>query len=265
MRTRRPRLGHWLLTTFNLLVFAFLLAPVVVVVASAFGRSYYLTFPPYGFTLQAFKNALADTDYRDAFSMSIEVGIGAALLATVIGGLAAISLARGRLPGKNLMTSLFMSPLVVPTLVLAVAMLTLASDLGIGPTGYRLIVSHVIITVPYVLRVVLPAMERMDPALVEAAKDLGASPWRAFWRVTFPLVRSSWIVGAVFAFMISFDELVMSLFLAPPASPTLPVKLYSALEFGLDPKVAAISAMLIVVTGVVTVVGQLIADLRKVA
>jgi putative spermidine/putrescine transport system permease protein len=155
-----------------------------------------------------------------------------------------------------LLTALFLSPLMLPTLALAVGILLVSSQFGIQATTGRLIAAHLVVTVPYVLRTVIPVLQRMDRALEEAAQDLGATPVQAFLLVTLPVVRSGVIAGALFAFMISFDELVLALFLANPRTPTLPIKIYSAVQLGLDPTVAAIATLLIALSSVIVLVGQ---------
>jgi putative spermidine/putrescine transport system permease protein len=170
---------------------------------------------------------------------------------------------RFQFPGRSLLTALFLSPLMLPTLVLAVALLLLSSELHLEATTGRLIAAHLIVTVPYVLRTSMPVLQRVDRALEEAARDLGATPISSFFLVTLPLVRSGVLAGALFAFMISFDELVLALFLASPRSPTLPIKIYSAVQLGLDPTVAAIATLLILLSVVVVLVGQAVVGVRR--
>ncbi|HEX8969862.1 MAG TPA: ABC transporter permease subunit, partial [Chloroflexota bacterium] len=161
------------------------------------------------------------------------------------------------------LTALFLSPLMLPTLVLAVAILLLSSQLHLEASTGRLIAAHLIVTVPYVLRTSMPVLQRADRALEEAAQDLGATPISAFFLVTLPVVRSGVLAGALFAFMISFDELVLALFLASPRSPTLPIKIYSAVQLGLDPTVAAIATLLIGLSVAGLLIGQAVVGVRR--
>jgi len=251
------------LATFNVLVYVFLLAPIVVIVASSFGSTGFLTFPPQGLSLRWYASALGNPQYWSAFQTSVGIALSVAVLAALIGGSAAIALVRFRFPGRGLLTALFLSPLMLPTLVLAVAILLLSSQFRVQASTERLIAAHLVVTVPYVLRTNMPVLQRMDRALEEAAQDLGASALQAFFLVTLPLVRAGVIAGALFAFMISFDELVLALFLANPRTPTLPIKIYSAVQLGLDPTVAAIATLLIALSVVVVLIGQAALGVRR--
>ncbi|HEX9013644.1 MAG TPA: ABC transporter permease, partial [Anaerolineaceae bacterium] len=194
------------LVTFNVLVYVFLLAPIVVIVVSSFGSTGFLAFPPQGLSFRWYASALGNQQYWSAFQTSIGIALTVGVLATIIGGMASVALVRFRFPGRGLLTALFLSPLMLPTLVLAVAILLLSSQLHLEASTGRLIAAHLIVTVPYVLRTSMPVLQRADRALEEAAQDLGATPISAFFLVTLPVVRSGVLAGALFAFMISFDE-----------------------------------------------------------
>ena len=211
----------------NLLVYLFLLAPIIVIVASSFGPTGYLAFPPQGFSLRWYAQALGGGDYLGPFQTSLTIALSVSILATIVGTLAAIGLVRFRFPGRELLAALFLSPLMLPTLVLAVALLLLASKLGIPATSERLIAAHLVITVPYVLRTSIPVLERFDRTLEEAAQDLGAGPLATFFLVT------------------------------------LPIKIYSAVQLGLDPTVAAVATLLIGLTTAILLLGQVAFGVRR--
>jgi putative spermidine/putrescine transport system permease protein len=185
------------------------------------------------------------------------------LLATTIGVAAALALVRRRLPGAALLEAMFLSPLMLPSLVLAVALTMFFSRLGVPGGMPRLVAAHVVICTPYVLRVTLPVLRRFDRALEEAALNLGATPFTAFRRVTLPVVRPGIVAGAVLAFITSFDEVVLALFLADPRRPTLPVTIYSSVQLGFEPSVAAVSALLVLLAALFMALYQLALGHRR--
>lgn len=247
------------------LAYLFLLAPIIVIAVASFGSTEFLSFPPQGFSLQWYREALERPDFRQGFRVSLIVAVATAVLSTVIGSLAALALVRYRFWGRDLLSALFLSPLILPTLVLALALLLFFSSTGIEPSLVRLIAAHLVICVPYVLRTLIPVLQRFDRTVEEAAKNLGAGPLTTFFLVTLPLIRPGLITGAFFAFIISFDEVVLALFLAPPRQPTLPLQIYSAVQFDLDPAVAAISSLLIVLTLVLVIISETLLNVRRLA
>ena len=251
------------LVVFNVAVYVFLLAPIIVIVVSSIGSTGFLRFPPEGFTFRWYGQALFDPKYAQSLYVSVWVGAVTALMATLVGGSAAVALTRGRLSGKSAVSSLLMSPLVLPTLVLGVAMLLLVSKLRINGTIWPLVAAHLVITIPYVLRTLVPILEHLDPALEEASADLGASRMSTFWHVTVPQVRTGVAAGALLAFVISFDEVVLALFLTPPGTQTLPMTIYSVVQFALDPTVAAVASLLLVFTAIVMVTASKLIGLKR--
>jgi putative spermidine/putrescine transport system permease protein len=168
------------------------------------------------------------------------------MLASLLLGLpAAYALARCDFPGRRLVETALMMPLVLPALVLSIALTLLFSRIGFTAGTARLVVAHLVICTPYVVRVALPVLHRLDPALEEAAHNLGASPLAGFLLVTLPAIRPGAIAAATLAFIVSFDEIDLAIFLADPRAPTLPVVIYSAIQLGIDPGVAAVSALLV--------------------
>lgn len=251
------------LTAFNVLVYAFLLAPLAVVAVSSFGATSYLRFPPQGLTFRWFIEALDSPVYWATFRVSVWVATVSGIAATLIGIAAAYALGRYRPAGRNALSAFFLSPLIMPSLVLGVALLVFSSTVWAPPGIWRLVVGHVVITIPYVVRTTLPVIEQLDPALEEAATDLGAKPWTAVRTVNLPLLLPAIVVSAGLAFLISFDELVLALFLAPPSAPTLPLQIYSNVQFGLDPTVGAVSVLLLVLTGALMLTGQAVMAARR--
>lgn len=237
-----------LLVGLSVLAFCYLLLPILVIVISPLGNTGYLTFPPQGLTLKWYQAALGDMRYVASFLTSLKVATITAIIATFIGILAAHGLTRYDFRGRSFIEALFLSPLILPTLVLAVGLSIFFSRTGLLTGTARLVASHVIVCTPYVIRVSLPVFQRFDRTLEEAAQNLGATPLQSFLLVLLPVVRPAIIAGSVMAFITSFDEVVLALFLAEPASPTLPVTIYSAVQLGFDPSVAAVSGLLVLLT-----------------
>lgn len=241
----------------NLVIFLYLLGPILIIVGSAFGTTSYLVFPPHGFTLRWFQAALADPRYVDAFGTSLVVAGATTALAVGIGLPAAYALARCHFPGRRLVEAVILMPLVLPALVLSIALTLLFSSIGLTAATGRLVVAHLVICTPYVIRVTIPVLRRLDVALEEAAQNLGASPLATFFLVTLPAIRPGAIAAATLAFIVSFDEIDLAIFLANPRAPTLPVTIYSAIQLGVDPTVTAVSALLVIVAIAAMAVYQL--------
>ncbi|MGO4173554.1 ABC transporter permease [Bosea sp. TAF32] len=232
----------------TVLAFGYLLLPILVVVAAPLGDTGYLAFPPQGLTLKWYGAALHDTRYLTALMVSLRIAVVSAIIACTLGVSAAYALTRFDFPGRRLLEAVFLSPLILPTLVLAVGLTLFFTRTGLLVGSWKLVAGHVIVCTPYVLRVSLPVLRRFDRSLEEAARNLGASPVVAFFLVVLPVVRPGIVAGTVLAFITSFDEVVLALFLAEPGAPTLPVTIYSAVQLGFEPSVAAVSGLLVLAT-----------------
>lgn len=237
----------------NLCIVFYLLAPVIVVVATAFTTTGYPVFPPRGFTLRWFADVLSSREYLEAMQVSALLGAASTAIAATLGTFAALGLVRGRFAGRDLVSALFLSPIFFPAIVLGLALLIFYTRIGLAGTLGGMIAAHAVLTTPFVIRMVTASLAEFDPAVEEAARNLGASPVRTFFQVTLPLIRPGVVAGAVFAFILSFDELVVSLFLAGPGLQTLPIRIFTSLEYSSRPSVSAISTMLILVWLVVGV------------
>ena len=229
----------------NLLILLYLLLPIIVVVGSALGTTGYLAFPPHGLTLHWFGAALRDPRYVDAFLTSLGVAASSTVLSLLLGVPAAYALARYDFAGKRILETALMLPLILPALVLSIALTLVFSRIGFTAGTPRLIIAHLVLCTPYVVRVALPVLQRLDVVLEEAAQNLGASPLTGLLLVTLPAIRPGAIAAAVLAFIVSFDELDLAIFLAAPRSPTLPVVIYSSVQLGIDPTIGAVSALLV--------------------
>ncbi|MCC6792334.1 MAG: ABC transporter permease [Thermomicrobiales bacterium] len=248
------RRGERALGAYVAAVLVFLAVPTLIVIPSAFGTGASLTFPPDGFSLKWFRNIAAHPEFLRAFVVSITVAACATAISIVLGTAAAIALVRYRFPGGQVINMLIMTPLIFPAVVIGVA-----SALAIGPTPLArttagLVLAHVVITLPYVVRTVSATLHEIDRAMSEAAQVLGANRWKTFRYVTLPLLRPGLIAGATFSLIVSFDEFTISLFLTGPDLVTLPIQIYNYVEYTIDPTIAAVSTLLVVGSGLAVLV-----------
>jgi putative spermidine/putrescine transport system permease protein len=245
------------------LALIYVVAPLLVIVAASFGETGYLAFPPRGFSLDAYAKALGDRRYIGGFVTSVKIASIVTLIASAIGIAAAYALVRFPFRGSRLLESLFLSPLVLPGLVLAVALTIFFSRHPFARGSERLVLAHLVICVPCVLRVAIPAFQRFDRSLEEAAMNLGASPIVAFFLVTLPVVRPGIIAAAAVAFIMSFDEVEMAVFLASPREQPLTVALYSAVQLAFEPPLAAVSSLLIFAVIAVLTMYYIVIHMRR--
>jgi ABC-type spermidine/putrescine transport system permease subunit II len=253
----------WLLLPFVVLVYVGLLAPLVVVIAVSFGPSAAFAFPPTGFTLHWFEVFFASKPFVTSFfKVSLVVGLLAGLLATALGTVAAVGLVRFRFFGREALETFFLAPLLVPQILLGAALYLFYARLNVQASIFTLLGGHLVICTPYVIRSVTAGLVGMDPRLEEAAMSLGATRLQAFFKVTFPLLKSSLLSGAIFAFIISFSDINLALFLSGPESTSLPVHIFSQIQWEGDPSIAAASSLQIAIIGTLILVVQRIFRLR---
>jgi len=225
----------------------FLFAPTITIVLFAFESSGRSTLPFRGVTLEWFREVLDDEVTRRAFRTSAIVGLTTAVLAAVVGTLAAYAMHKRRSRFNSLVTTLAVMPLAFPYLVIGISLLSMFRVLGITLSTTTIVVGHLLVTLPVVLATVGARFESFDPAVEEAARDLGAPPWRTFVSVTFPLVRPSVIGGALLALALSLEEFIITLFTTGGSS-TVPVVIWGQMRRGVSPTVNAISTLLLAAT-----------------
>lgn len=223
---------------------AFLLLPLGVIVPLAFSDAPYLTFPPDRYSLRWFSSYFGDPAWMEATRFSLYLAASSALFASAIGTLAALSLVRTPIRVGSLVHLLYMSPLIVPHMVVAVALFFFMAALGLigHPLGF--IGAYVMFGIPYVLVVMTAALRRFDQALEHAAASLGASPLRTFMTVTLPLLAPAIASAFLFAFLAAFDDLVVALFLSAPGAVTLPIRMWEDIRLEISPRLAAVSVLL---------------------
>jgi putative spermidine/putrescine transport system permease protein len=247
----RGRIGHaafwiviWVLGLTGLL---YLLLPTLIIVFASFTASEHIAFPPQGLSLRWFVRLWEIPEVRVSAWRSLYVALGATAVSIGLGVAAAFPLVRSSFPGREALNAFLMSPLILPSLVYGLAALMFVSAVGVPLSIPVLVLSHVAIVVPYVIRTTAASLVLLDPDLEEAARSLGANTWQTFLRVILPNLLPGIATGGAFAFISSFDNLTVSLFLAGPRVETLPIRLFAMINFDLDPAAAAISAVLVVV------------------
>ena len=243
-------------TAIAILVVIFLFLPVAVVILAAFSETSYLTIPPQGVTLKWFAKVVSDPEYLSAIRLSLILAVGSTAISLVLGVLAAYALHRKRIPFADAITSFLMAPLVFPSVVIGVALPQYFSLVGLRGSLVGLLLAHVVITVPYIVRAALTGLAGTDGALEEAARTLGATGAEAFRLVVLPLIKPGLVAGGLFAFVTSLDNVPVTIFLLSGSQTTLPVMIFTSVEHGVDPGVAAISTLMIAATGLVLVAAE---------
>ena len=248
-----------------LLAFIFLIFPIIVAIIMSFdGRSYLGLFPPPEYSLRWYERFFSDAYYLQGLKTSLIIAIIATVVSTTIGVSAAIGLDRYQGIGKQALESLFLSPLVVPAVVIGFALLMFFAALGIFDGFTRLLGGHLIITFPYTVRTTLAGLVGIRKSLTEAAMNLGATEGQAFWDVTFPLARTGIVAGSVFAFAFSMDDVAVSLFLTSPQTYTLPVAMISMMRTNFDLTIAAAAVVLMVFTFCLIIILDWVIGLDKI-
>ena len=237
------------------LVLFFLYAPILVMALMSFNTSEFYAFP-LNFTLDWYRKLAGNGDIIASAWLSLWIALIVTAIATLLGTAAALALFRYEFPGKRLLQALLFPPIAIPWLIIGTAMLIFFFWVGIGRGTPAVILGHVALALPYVIVVVAARLQTFDPQLEEAARSLGASQWVVTRDVTLPWIASGVVAGALFAFAVSFDQFVVSYFLAKPGDATLPVVIYTAIRKGFTPEINAISTIIIVISMTVMLVAS---------
>jgi putative spermidine/putrescine transport system permease protein len=257
-------LGKFLLVGGNVIVYAFLFVPLLIVVGISFSPTYQMSFPPQGLSLRWFRYILDQKEFIDSFYVSAVVAFFASILALLIGVLVSLAIVRYQFRWKTAVENIFMMPIILPTVVTGVAMLQFFSIIGYGNFWIRLIIGHIIVTIPYTIRSISASLYGVNRRLEEASLILGANYVQTFRNILLPLIKPGMIAGALLAFIISFDNVTVSLFLMGAKTVTLPVRIMLYLEWHIDPSVAAISTILIAVTVITILISERIIGLANI-
>ena len=233
-------------------VLLFLIAPMLVVVPLSFNAEPYFTFTegmlrlePDAYSLRWYRSVVQDSAWRHALGNSLLIGVAATVVATPLGILAALGLASKAMPGRRLVTGLLISPMVTPIIISAAGRFFFYSGLGLGQTHLGLILAHAVLGTPFVVISVTATLAGFDTDLVRAAESLGAGPLTVFRRVQLPLIAPGVISGALFAFAVSFDEVVTVLFLGGLSQRTVPRQMWTGIREQISPEILAVATILV--------------------
>lgn len=222
----------------------YLIAPLVIVLVISFSAAPFLTFPPPGFSMRWYDNLFGNPAWFDSLVTSVKVMVPSALFATLLGTAAAYGLNGSRIPGAAMITGVILAPIVVPVIITAAGMFAVFRRFGLYGTLEGLVVAHTVLTIPYVFVNVAAALKTVDPRLEAAAATLGAPPFTAFRRIVLPLIAPAVLSGFLFAMVVSFDELVVSLFISTPLVRPVTVQMWANVRGDVDPTIAAIATLL---------------------
>lgn len=244
-------------------VVAYLIVPILVAASTSFTEESFIQFPPVGFSLQWYEKFLNDLRWREAILNTLIVGLVCALLATMVGTVTAYGISRIRHRAwRDAVFVLFMTPLVIPYMALAMSLYPIYAMMGLIGTRAGVALAQAVVAIPYVVLAVTATIRRKDQSLEQAARTLGASPTKAFWHVVLPLLRPGIAGGAVLAFIISFDDVVMPIFLGGISAGTVPKAMLDSLYGVSDPTVMAVSSSINAV-GLVLLLLALLASRRQ--
>ncbi|MEP3279839.1 MAG: ABC transporter permease [Stappiaceae bacterium] len=264
---RREASVPFALKLLAIIALVLLLAPVIVVVLAGLNSGDHLTFPPKGLSLRWVIAFFQSDAFLPAYLFSLVLAVVTMVISTILGTSIALVLARTEFRGKQMARAFFMAPLMLPGIVLGLALYLfyLSSGLGLVRTMPGLVIGHVLVTCPYVIGTVNAALVGFDTTLEEAARSLGAKPFKTFRAITLPVISPGIIAGSVFSFIVSFGQFDVSLFLTPPDSNPLPIALYSSLRYTFEPTAAAAGIFAIFLVVVSMLITAKLTNLRQLA
>lgn len=251
------------------IVLFFIFAPLGITVWVAFFSNQIMSFPPDGYTLGWFVRAWELAAFRNGFLLSVQLALIAAALGLLLGVPAAIAIARYRFPGREIINTALMSPIMVPAIVAGSAIylfyieFQIATEVEVAGTLAGLVISHTLIAIPWVLRLVTASLSGIDPSIEEASLSLGASRFTTFRRITLPVIRPGIVAGGLFAFIVSFGDLEKSLLLVGPGRSTLPIAMLNYLEYRTDPTIMSVATIQILIIGAALVLSDRIVRLSR--
>ncbi|APX92990.1 polyamine ABC transporter permease [Halomonas sp. 1513] len=253
--TRGERIWHYAFRGICALIFLFLVGPLLVIIPLSFNAAPYftftqemLTFDPAGYSLRWYQDFFTSSAWLNAIKNSFIIGIASTILATVLGTIAALGLSSRYMPARGLVMALLISPMIVPLIISAAAMFFFFSRVNLAQTYLGVILAHTALGIPFVVITVTATLSSFDTTLIRAAHSLGANPTRTFFKVVLPLVTPGVVSGALFAFITSFDEVVVVLFIAGPEQRTMPIQMWSGIREQISPTILAVATLLVLLS-----------------
>ncbi|HWQ42576.1 MAG TPA: ABC transporter permease [Desulfosporosinus sp.] len=230
------------------LVLVYLMLPTFIIIPMSFSSASYMQFPPPGFSLRWYEAFFSDSLWMNSFFLSLKLGVVTMIVSTILGTLASVTLARTRSKWNDLFYSVLLTPMIVPLIIIAVVIYGFFTRLHLQGSFLGLVIAHTIVAIPYVITVVLGALRGFDIFIEQAAVSLGAHPFKAFIKITVPIISPALLSGALFAFIASFDELIVALFVSNTFTKTLPVKMWEGMRLEIDPTMTAVASVLITIS-----------------
>ncbi|MGQ4878852.1 ABC transporter permease [Billgrantia sp. LNSP4103-1] len=253
--TRGERIWHYVFLGLCALIFLFLVGPLLIIIPLSFNAQPYftfsqemLTFDPAGYSLRWYEDFFTSRAWLNAIKNSFIVGIASTFLATILGTVAALGLSSRHMPARSAIMALLISPMIVPLIISAAAMFFFFSKVNLAQTYLGVILAHTALGIPFVVITVTATLSSFDTTLIRAAHSLGASPARTFFKVVLPLVTPGVVSGALFAFITSFDEVVVVLFIAGPEQRTMPIQMWSGIREQISPTILAVATLLVLLS-----------------
>lgn len=238
------------------LVLLFLLIPIIVIPILSFGTSTWLEFPPPGFTLKWYQELFSSTEWFIPIMNSLKIAVPVVIFSQVFGIPIAYAVVRGNFRGRHLLNSLFVTPMMMPYIIFAIAIYGVYLNIGLNGSFLGIIIAHIILVLPFVITNVANSLRTLNPAIEQAALSCGAGYFSTFFRITLPLIKDGVFAGAIYAFFLSWDEVIVAIFITTPATITLPVKIWNSLRLDLSPVLAAVATILIVISTIILIIGS---------
>ncbi len=256
--TSTERAAYWLLRIFVGCVLLFLMAPILAIMPLSFNSESFFSYPMPGFSLRWYEDFLTSDRWQSALRLSVALAFFTTVLATLLGTTAAMGLSRSRLPGKAAIMAVLISPMIVPAIISAIGMFFFYARIGLTGTFLGLVLAHTALATPFVVITVTATLTSFDWNLMRAALSLGATPFASFYKVVLPLIMPGMISGALFAFITSFDEVIVVIFIAGPEQRTLPRQMFSGIREQISPTITAAATILIIFSTLLLITVELL-------
>ena len=253
--TTKDKIWHYTFRVLCYAIFFFLLAPILIMIPLSFNAQPFFTFTremlalnPDGYSLRWYRDFLGSESWMRSIRNSFGIGVAATILSTTLGTLAALGLSRSEMPAKGLIMGILISPMIVPLIISAAGMFFFFSSINIAQTYLGVVLAHAALGTPFVVITVTATLVGFDQSLIRAAANLGASPTRTFFKITMPLILPGVVSGALFAFITSFDEIVVVLFVAGVEQRTIPREMWSGIREDISPTILAVATILVMIS-----------------